>query len=158
MIDCWRSGEAWRDTACKAEAQALVESLAQGSAGASEGVRTTTKNKVDVLLISPFHKHLLTSVFVACHSLHFWSLRHIWATYTTPCSVHITCTRLNSSKARVSGLCPTALPTSSSAHPPGSTSPSRRHAAGAALLFCPSVRPPTRATQRSRTSASTTNP
>jgi hypothetical protein len=60
MIDCWRSGEAWRDTACKAEAQALVESLAQGSAGESEGVRTT-KNKIEVLLISPFHICLFAS-------------------------------------------------------------------------------------------------
>lgn len=56
------SGTRWRGTAHRAEAQALVESLAQGSAGESEGVRTTTKNKIDVLLISPFHKHLLTFV------------------------------------------------------------------------------------------------
>jgi hypothetical protein len=42
----------WR----RAEAQALVESLPQGSAGESEGVRTATKNKTDALLISPFHK------------------------------------------------------------------------------------------------------
>ena len=56
VSSCWYTR--WR----RAEAQALVESLPQGSAGESEGVRTTTKNKIDALLISPFHKHLLTSV------------------------------------------------------------------------------------------------